>query len=187
MQGSVRLCVNALFELNDDYTLTTSMNHYTYDPSSVLEQKCGKSWWFHPPAITIMGLLQSSAQFNAANCILWSLSHVMARRHSQSCEGIIVFVFFAVILQWWFIKSWCCWWRSWGEAQLSCSASPGRPFESTRGLAAAAAAVCLVCPCHGVSTNNNKQTIISSNYLLCLGFSLIVYGLMQCFLNHCAH
>lgn len=146
--------------------------------------------WFHPPVITLMGLLQSSAQFNAANCIFWSLSHVVARCHLHNCEGIIVLGFFlpsTVILQWWFIKSWCCWWRSWGEAQLSCSASPGRPFGSTRGPAAAAAAVYLVCPCHGVSTNNNKRTIISSNYLLCLGFSLIFYGLMQCFLNYCAH
>lgn len=41
--GLVRSRVNVLFELNDDYTLTESMNHYTYDAASILEQKCGKS------------------------------------------------------------------------------------------------------------------------------------------------
>lgn len=56
----MRSCVNIFFELNDDYTLTTSMNHYTCDAMSVLQQIDWQVFTgFHPPAVNLVGLQHS--------------------------------------------------------------------------------------------------------------------------------
>lgn len=83
-----------------------------------------------------------------------------------------------VILQWWCIKSWFWWSRSWGANILFWSGFLVKPLRSAQDPAAAAASVYPVSPCHGimspVCTNtlwefNSLTENISKVDLFCLG------------------
>lgn len=64
-----------------------------------------------------------------------------------------------VILQSWCIRSWFWWSRSWGAAAFFWSGLLVKPSGSALDLAAAAASVYHVCPCHGIYTCLYKYSL----------------------------